>query len=598
MSDRSRLLLMAALLVGVTLAALAPVVRSGFLSYDDDQYVTSNPHVQRGVSVSSLRWAFTATRAANWHPLTWVSHMLDWRIYGDRAWGHHLTSLILHVASALLLFLVLHAMTGSVGRSGFVAALFAVHPLHVESVAWVAERKDVLGGLLWTLTTAAYVGWVRRPRATRYALVVLAFAAGLAAKPMLVTLPFTLLLLDVWPLARWRDSWQGTWRLFREKFPLFVLSAASSAVTLLAQRRGGAIASFSSYPPAIRLENAVVSYVVYLGKTIVPSGLSFFYPHGHEPPPLWQIVGSALLLLAITGAAFRTRARFPYLLVGWLWYLGTLVPVIGLVQVGSQAMADRYTYVPLVGIFVIVAWGCADLASRAGAARWLPAAAGAVVLALGIVTNVQAGYWQDSLALFGHALEVDQDNYMAHYNLGVELVRRGRIEEALAHYTEALRIRPRFAKTHTSLANIHLNQGKLDEAEREAREAIRLDPNQALAHYCLGGIAVRRGRAQEAVTHYEQALRIDPEDARVHNNLGVTLAGLGRMEEAVSRFEAAVRIKPDDGLARGNLAAGLLSLGRSAEAWQEARRARQLGSPVPEELRRALAERAPELGAP
>ena len=595
MTRRSRLLVVAALLGVVTVGALWPVAGSGFLSYDDDQYVTRNPHVQQGLTPSSLAWACTTTRAANWHPLTWFSHMLDWQLYGDRAPGHHRTSLLLHVAGTLLLFLVLETMTGSLGRSAFVAALFAVHPLHVESVAWVAERKDVLSGVFWMLATWAYVFWVRRPGALRYVLLVLAFALGLAAKPMLVTLPFTLLLLDVWPLARWRGSWREWGRLVLEKLPLLALSIASSAVTLFAQRRGGAIGSLASYPLSIRLENALVSYVVYLKRAIVPAGLSVFYPHGHVSPPAWQIAVSALVLAVGTILAIRLRARSPYLLVGWLWYLGTLVPVIGLVQVGSQAMADRYTYVPLVGIFVIAAWGLADLAPKG--ARWLPAGA-VVVLVLAVLANVQARHWRDSVTLFRHALAVDGENFMAHHTLGVELVRMGRIEEALAHYAEVVRIRPGFAKTHTSLANVHLSQGRLDEAGGEAREAIRLDPNQALAHSCLGAILARQGRGGEAVEYYERALSIDPEDAQVHNNLGVVLVGLGRMEAAIPHFESAVRLLPDYGIAHGNLAAGLLARGRYTEAWKEARRARQLGSAVPPEILRDLASKLPELGAP
>ncbi len=392
-------------LVLLTVAGFWPSIGNGFVNYDDDEYVTENPHVQAGLTLNGMRWALTATEAANWHPLTWVSHMADRSLFGADPRGHHLSSLIWHLANVVLLFLVLFRMTGATGRSAAVASLFALHPLHVESVAWISERKDVLSTFFWILTLWAYARYANRPGPRRYLLVVAFLALGLACKPMLVSVPLVLLLLDFWPLDRLHPPY---WPVVREKIPLVILAAASSVITLVAQHRGGALGSFERLPLSMRLENAVVSYAGYLWKTIRPVGLSIVYPHPGPGRPGWQVAGAMALLAAISYGAIRARRRRPYLLVGWLWFLVTLVPVIGLVQVGEQAMADRYTYVPLVGPFVAVVWGAADLVRRVGgterqrrASTAAVAAASAAVLGILLaLTRVQAGY----LARLGDAL--------------------------------------------------------------------------------------------------------------------------------------------------------------------------------------------------
>src|SRR5688572_17648286 len=440
MRSAQRLWIPCLLLAALSVFAFWPVLGNGFVEIDDPDYVTDNARVQQGLTPSGLLWAWTTVHAANWHPLTWMSHMLDWELHGPDPMGHHLSSLLLHIASAVVLFLALERATRSPARSAVVAALFAVHPLHVESVAWVAERKDVLSTFFWMLATWAYVRFVEAPGTARYLLVIAAFAVGLTAKPMLVTLPFTLLLLDLWPLSRWklRDA-NGSggplpWPLLREKVPLFALSIASCAATILAQRSGRAVATLDTFSPASRLGNAALSYATYLWKTLWPSGLSFYYPHSSGLGP-WRIGLSALVLAAVTAAVFRARSRRPYLLVGWLWFVGTLVPVIGLVQVGSQAMANRYTYVPLVGLFLVAAWGVPDLVeslqqrrgTRAEGPRGLALPAVVLLLALAVASRAETRHWRDSASLFERALQVSPDNHMAHFGLGLVLSREGKV---------------------------------------------------------------------------------------------------------------------------------------------------------------------------
>ncbi len=569
----------ALLLAGATLAAFSPVLSAGFVIYDDERYVVRNPNVHGGLTWESLRWALTSGYASNWHPLTWLSHQLDWRLYGAAAWGHHLTSLLLHVANVLLLFVLLDRATGETGRSAFAAGLFALHPLHVESVAWVAERKDVLSTLLWLLATAAYVRWTRKGGSARYLLVGALFAAGLAAKPMLVTFPLALLVLDYWPLARWRPEagWRCAGKLVAEKAPLLALSAASAAVTLGVQAAGTAVGSTQEFPLAIRLGNALVAYAAYLGKTVRPVGLAVFYPHPGATLPFLEPVAAAVLLVAVTLLAVRLRRSSPYLLAGWLWYLLTLVPVIGLVQVGEQAMADRYTYVPLAGIFVAAAWGIPDLAraglvrrgGRQGAddapLRWaLPAAGAAALLALALLTRAQAATWKSSVTLFEHAVAVTEGNYLAHLDLGTALSREGRRSEALAHYEAAARIRP-------------------DDAQLQ---------------YNLGVTLAASGRDREAQERYERALALRPEYPEAHNNLGILLARQGRIEDAVRHCTEAVRLRPDFAEARFNLAVALHMAGRDAEAREQVEAALRLGFTPPPDLVRRLSGERGETPAP
>jgi tetratricopeptide (TPR) repeat protein len=599
-------------LAAITLAAFWPVLGHDFTNLDDDVYVTENSRVQEGFTGSALRWAWTETHASNWHPLTWMSHMLDWRLFGADAGGHHLTSLLLHVANTLLLFVFLERATGRTARSAVAALLFAVDPLHVESVAWVAERKDVLSTLFWMLTMLAYLGYVRRPGAPRYALVVGAFALGLCAKPMLVTLPFALLLLDLWPLERVREGARPV-RLLVEKIPLFVLAAASSGVTLLAQGQGKAIAPLAEVSILDRISNAIVSYVAYILKAVWPARLSPHYPHPRGDLSFVLVAGCALILVLLTVGIVMLRRRYPYLPVGWFWYLGTLVPVIGLVQVGEQAMADRYTYVPLIGIFIALVWIVGDLSriedlfqksKRSGRSVLVPGVtlivSVVVIAGFAITTRVQAGRWKDSITLFRHAASITEGSSVVHYhfaralsdearheeaigqyekaleidphwpearnNLGTSLVLTGRTEDAIRQFEQALRLRPDYAEALNNLGVVLLDAGRLAEAVDPLSQAVAVLPGYELAHVNLGRALARQGRAAEAIESYQAALRIDPDFVKAHLYLGTALAGQGRDAEAIERFENAIRLDPANAEARNNLATILNKQGRVAEA--------------------------------
>ncbi|HEY0512079.1 MAG TPA: hypothetical protein VGH73_09255 [Thermoanaerobaculia bacterium] len=441
--------LLGAALTLLTLTACLPTLHNGFVNLDDGLYVTGNRWVRMGITRAGLAWALTANVGNNWHPLTLLSHMLDCQLFGLDPAGHHATSLLLHLANVLLLFAALRRMTGAVWRSAAVAALFAVHPTHVESVAWVAERKDVLSALFWILAMAAYERYARRPSLGRYLPVALAMALGLAAKPMLVTLPFALLLLDVWPLERLSLGWK---RLAAEKLPLLALSAASSLITLRYQRTS--LAPLDALPWGLRLANAAVSYAAYLGKTLLPRHLAVFYPLPIEIPA-WKTAAATALLAAITALALWKARRAPWLLVGWLWFLGTLVPVIGLVQVGRQAMADRYLYIPSIGLFLAIVWGIWEVAELGAKRRAvLATASAAAILALAVETWAQAGTWRDSVALYRHALSVTRDNYVAHVGLAKALVGKGDLAGAEAQYRAALALRPALAEARIGLEEI------------------------------------------------------------------------------------------------------------------------------------------------
>jgi Flp pilus assembly protein TadD len=611
-------------LVALTAFAFWPVLGNGFVNLDDETYVTRNPWVQRGLTAESLRWAWTTGYAANWHPLTWMSHMLDEELWGGEPRGHHLTSLVLHAVNALLLFWVLERMTGDRGRSSVVAALFAVHPLHVESVAWVAERKDVLSTTFWMLALLAYAGYVRRGGTLRYLVVAALLALGLAAKPMLVTLPIVLLLLDPWPLRRECPH-------FWEKVPLLGIAAASAVATFLVQRAGEAVRTTEQYPLAARLANAVVTYATYLAKTVWPVDLAVFYPHRGSDLPVWQVAASLALLAISTAFVVWQRDRRPWLFTGWLWYVVTCLPVIGIVQVGGQAMADRYTYVPLVGVFMMLAWSVPDRVTtrfRGGARAVLPATAAAVILVLALLTRAQAARWRDSETLFRHALRVSEGNAKAHNHLGASLAEQGRLDEAIAEYEEALRLSPRYDEAHNNLGvalaaagrhaeavphyvevlerrpdqarvrvnlgNALQNLGRLDEAESQFTHALRVDPAAVDAHYNLALTLSRAGRTVEAIGHYERALEIDPRHAAAHNNLGNALARQGRLTEAIEHFEHALRIDPRYATAHANLAAARLAEGRYEEAWRAVREARRLGFEPPRALVEDLSARMPE----
>jgi Flp pilus assembly protein TadD len=549
-----------------------------FVSLDDPTYVSENPHVKGGLTWSGVVWAFTSGRAANWHPLTWLSHMLDVQLYGVQAGPHHVTSVALHCVNALLLFLVLARATGARGRSALVAALFAVHPLHVESVAWIAERKDVLSTAFWMLTLWAYVGYVRQPRWHRYGLVIVLFALGLMAKPMLVTLPFVLLLLDIWPLGRVAAgagsssraespaSWRAWLPLVREKLPLIALAAMSSLVTFLVQQRGGAVPDRATFPLAGRAANALVAYVAYIGRALWPSGLTPFYPYP-QAIPIWSALGALAGLVVVSAFVVRATRRRPYLAVGWFWYLGTLVPVIGLIQVGMQATADRYTYVPLTGLFIVVAWGVPDVLARWRASRSaLPSVAVLVLLALVLATRAQAGVWTNSLALWQHALDVAPDNYYAHNALGALQSTQGRAREAVTHFTASIRLAPTFPDARNNLGLALAAEGHLDEAIAQYQVALQLAPTNAEAHNNLGAAFARRGRLDEAAVHYGEAIALDPDAAAPRNNLGQILKTRGKTVEAIAQYREALRLDPASADVYNNLGLALYSQGKPADA--------------------------------
>jgi len=502
------------LLAALVFAAFAPTLGNGFVGYDDPEYVTANPHVNTGLTLRNAAWALTVAHSSNWHPLTWISHALDCTLFGLNPAGHHGTSLVLHIASTLLLFWWLSSVTGCTMRSAFVAGIFGVHPLHVESVAWVAERKDVLSTLFWMLTLIAYTGYVRKPGWRRYCLTAALLAAGLAAKQMLVTVPVLLLVLDFWPLRRSEQPW----RLVREKIPFLAVAALAAAAAFWAQRQAGALAPGDALPLGLRLSNAVLSYVRYLGKTVWPARLAVFYPFPEGGVAAWKVASGVVLLAGISLFVWRARRGHPWLAAGWSWYVLTLLPVIGIVQVGMQSMADRYMYVPMVGLLIAVAWEAAEFAQRHRAARPAVAAAAAVAIAgCAVVTWRQVHYWQDGMALFRHALAVTEDNYVAHDNLGVELDRAGRAEEARAEYREALRIRPadRHAEYNYAQATFAAGERLFREEKYQAaaalfQDGLRHQPGNAVARTYLGITQALGGEYRTAVANFDQALRDDP----------------------------------------------------------------------------------------
>jgi tetratricopeptide (TPR) repeat protein len=554
-------------------ATLRGVQDHDFVNFDDGKYVTENSYVQHGLTREGIVWAFTTMHFAQWHPVTWLSHMLDCQVYGLNPGGHHVSNLLLHTANALLLFLVLQGMTGRTWPSALVAVLFGLHPLHVEPVAWVSARKDLLSTFFWMLTLGSYLYYVREPGISRYFPVLILFVLGLMAKQMIVTLPFVLFLLDYWPLRRFpagegnpqapQSSEPGhekpsVFALVVEKMPLLVVAGAASIVAFVAQDRGGALESFAILPIDVRLANAVVSYVIYIGKTFWPVNLAVFYPHPGSTIPMWQVATSALLLLCISLLAIWQSRRRPYLIVGWLWYLGTLVPVIQLVQIGEHAMADRYTYIPLIGLFIMIAWGLADVTARWPRTRIvLGTSTAGFVIGLAICSQLQARYWKDSVTLFEHALNVTDDNYVAHTNLGVALASQGDLDGAIWHYTQAVTIQPDYVGARLNLASALVERDRLQEAIAHYSEILRIKPDYADAHFNMGNALMRLCEPEEAIRHYTEALRINPEDPQVLNNLGIALSKRARLEEAAERFRQALRIRPDFSEARHNLDAVL-----------------------------------------
>ncbi|HET6454842.1 MAG TPA: tetratricopeptide repeat protein [Armatimonadota bacterium] len=616
----------------VTAAAYHGALQGEFISYDDDKYVSDNHSLKADLPFAGIKYAFTTFDLANWHPLTWLSYMVDKGLYGLNPMGFHLTNLLFHLANTVLLLVVLRRMTarpgspqaGSLWKSAFVAGLFALHPLHVESVAWIAERKDVLSTFFWLTTMWAYVSYAEKPGVSRYALVMALFALGLMSKPMLVTLPLVLLLLDYWPLGRLRfgktkKQEKGLQALIVEKIPLFALSACSSVVTCMAQNQGMAMSTLTRVPMAHRLSNALVSYVSYLLKTVWPAKLAVFYPL--VKPPAWQALGATFILILLSYLVFR--AKRPYLAVGWLWFVGTMMPVIGLVQVGAQSMADRYSYVPLIGIFIILAWGIPEVLGKRPIA--LSAGAGVIVLALAILTQNQVRHWRNDVTLFSHALKVTKNNYVAYSSLGTALARQGKYQPAVDLLTKAIELRSDMPVYYLSLGNAYFALHKYDEAIDAYSRELSVDPNmedarknmeitlarqrssrqpgvqppskEAVEHYEKGGVLYDQRNIDAAIQEFRAAIRICPKFAEAHSNLGLALKQQDKTDEAIAEYNKAISLRPDLAEAHNNLAVALYFKGEYAQAWKEVHLCQKYGgSPIPDFLN-ALSEKMPDPGS-
>jgi protein O-mannosyl-transferase len=573
--------LVAVLLILMTVALYWPATHNDFINYDDDVYVTANGHVQGGLTAENIPWAFVNPVSANWHPLTILSHMADCQLYGLKTWGHHLTSILVHAVNTMLVFLLLHRITRATWRSAAVAAVFALHPFHVQSVAWVAERKDVLSTCFGLLALILYVRYVRIRTNQRqlasgsYLCSLVFFAFGLMSKPMLVTLPCVMLLLDYWPLQRYQvaGSGFGFQRLVFEKLPFFVLAAGSSVVTFLVQEHGGAIMAMDDYTLENRVVSALISYCRYLEKSFWPTDLAVFYPHVAQWPMLEAML-AAVLLGGITASCFLVRRGHPFCLMGWLWFVGTLVPVIGLVQAGEQSMADRYTYFPSLGLFIVVVWGAHELAGRSRYRAVAVAAAFlACMVACVLLTRQQLGYWKDSETLFRHALAVTDDNTLAETDLGLAVLGKGRVDEAIGHLQTAARLQPTAAEVHNNLGLAYLNQKQYHEAIEQFQIAINLKPSHAKAHGNLGLAFFGKNDFDGAVREFQATVDLQPDFDGAQVNLGFALLKSGRTGEAIGQLQGAINRNPDDGNARFNLGVAFSSEGRLDEAivqYQEA----------------------------
>jgi tetratricopeptide (TPR) repeat protein len=607
------LLVILCLIIGIVVVYIK-VQNYDFVGYDDELYVTKNLHVQKGISLEGLKWAFTTFHSANWHPLTWLSHMLDCTLYGLNPAGHHWTNVVLHIANTVLLFFILFMMTGALWQSAFVAALFALHPLHVESVAWISERKDVLSTFLFLLTVAAYYRYVKNSSAKYYILVIALLSLGLMAKPMLVTIPFVLLLLDFWPLKRFQyqrdfrlksekafgDAIRRHHRIILEKIPLFIPVVISCTLTFFAQISKGAIKAIGALPLKYRIANAIVSYISYVLKAIWPDKLAIFYPHPGNTLPSWQIVGGALLIVAACYGAIRSAKKYPYIPVGLFWYLGTLVPVIGLVQVGDQAMADRYTYIPLIGIFIIVSWGAPNLFKKWHDEKiFLGISAAILLVALSWKTFFQLNSWKNGITLFEHAVSVTENNYPAHYylgtaygsidldkavfhyktalkikpefamafnNLGNIYTKKGQIDEAVNHYLKALKIKPDYFDALNNLGLAFFNKGDYDQAVLYFKRALKTDSKKTDAQMNLANVLFLQGKPDDAISQYKEILQTDSENADVHYNLAYVLSSQNKMNEAVLHYKETLKIDSKYSKAHYNLGNILLSQGKIKEA--------------------------------
>jgi protein O-mannosyl-transferase len=596
MLTKKHILLIYLLLTAVSITAFWQLNHCDFINYDDPTYVTENIHIRNGVTTEAIRWVCTAGYAANWHPLTWMSHMLDVQLFGLNPRWHHLTNLLFHIANTLLLFFVFHRMTKETWKSAFVAALFALHPLHVQSVAWVSERKDVLSTFFWMLTMGAYIHYVEHPRLKNYLAVLIFFALGLMAKPMLVTLPFVLLLLDYWPLQRVGLNFATppnsatapflfaalhgrttirlrVKKLLLEKLPLFAFAALSCIVTYVVQKKGGSVASFEVFPLGIRIANAFVSYIVYIAKMVWPDNLAVFYPHPGLWP-LWQVLGAVFFLAAASLIVMRTANRFPYLTVGWLWFLGTIVPVMGIVQVGGQAMADRYTYIPLIGLFIMSAWGIPELLKKWRYRKEALFASSALILAcLFVVTWTQVGYWRNSIILYDHALKVTSRNDTIHNNRGDAFCRLGNLRQAIPDFDKAVGINPENADAYY---NRGVTYGKLGDNRRAIEDfdrSIEINPKRVEPYYNRGFAYGELGDQGQAIENFSMAIEIAPENADAYNSRGVSYGKLGNYRQAISDYDRTVEIDPGHARAFNNRGFAYDRLGDHRQAISDYNRA-------------------------
>ncbi|RJP75752.1 MAG: tetratricopeptide repeat protein [Desulfobacteraceae bacterium] len=529
-----------------------------FISYDDEMYITSNPHVLSGLNMKNMAWAFTTSWASNWHPVTWISHMADVQVFGMNSGAHHFVNMMFHIMNSLLIFFLFRKMTSDYWQSCFIAVLFAVHPLHVESVAWVSERKDVLSTFWGLLTLWNYIRYVDHPGVYRYGLMVLFFSLGLMAKPMLVTLPFVFILLDYWPLKRFYTTSSlekgeekkiliimPFFRLWLEKFPLMIIAAGSCMITIWAQQQGGAVGTAEVFPVWDRVVNALTAYIFYIEKMVWPFGLAVIYPYPSSFP-VYEFVRVGFLFAVISILAFSAVKRFPYIIVGWLWYIGTLVPVIGLIQVGSQSMADRYTYIPLIGLFIIISWGIPDLT-----ARWIhkkkiiTASALIICVCMAASAHTQTRYWKNSIRLFQHALEVTSGNWIAYNNIGYALSIQGLADQAIGYFQEALRINPEYHDARFNLGVALVSRKRFPEAIHQFYKVLKNRPDDKDVHLHLGRIFSLYNQFDKAVKHFTRASELDPDNAGVYNNIGVLYAKKGNFKKAIYFFQKAMIIQPD-----------------------------------------------------
>jgi len=552
-----KLLISLSLIVAVYIT-FSHVLKHEFIHLDDDLYVTENIYIQKGLTKEGLLWAVTKPHAGLWIPVTWISFMIDSHLFGLNAGGYYLTNLLLHIINALLLFLILKGITGSLWKSAFVAFLFALHPLRVESVAWVTERKDLLSAFFFFLTIWSYACYIKAPNYRRYIPIFLFFVLGLMAKPMIVTLPLILLFMDYWPLGRLgskrvpgmthitgmnNKKGYSIGFLVLEKVPLFLLSAVSGLLTLSACKDLGYLSPLDKLPLIYRISNAAVFYVKYIGMMFLPRNMGILYPHSGIFP-MWQAAGAFFILSLISLAIWRLHR--PYLFTGWLWYLITLIPVIGIIQAGSQGMADRFTYIPLIGLFIMITWGLPELLE---AWRYhtvfLAVSAFLILLALMLCTIRQVRYWQDSVSLFEHTLEVTDNNWLIHYNLGLALVRQGKMEDGIQHYREALRITPDSERAHNNLAVALAGQGKIEEAAFHYSEALRIKPDHETAHFNLGFLLTQQGRVEEGIDHYLEAIRLRPDFVKAHFHLGLAFLEIGERDAAAEELKILKGLSPE-----------------------------------------------------